>query len=201
MQELSPRQKDVYRFIDKYQAKNGYPPTYAEIGNEFKFQIGMVQQVMDALVRKGYAEKFPFVSRGIRLLKGDFTMKANAVAIPMYGNVMAGQPAFADDNIVDYVYMTKTRKSSSQLFALKVKGDSMKDAGFMEGDTVIVKKQASAEDGDIVIALLEDEATVKYLRRKKNTVYLQPANSRYKPITGKPFTILGKVIELRRNLQ
>jgi repressor LexA len=76
----------------------------------------------------------------------------------------------------------------------------MKDAGFIEGDTVIVKKQSAADDGDIVIALLEDEATVKTLRKKRNTVFLEPANKKYKPITGKPFTILGKVIELRRSL-
>ncbi|RPI16517.1 MAG: transcriptional repressor LexA [Ignavibacteriae bacterium] len=200
MQELSPRQKDVYQFIDKYQCRTGYPPTYAEISAEFEFQIGMVQQVMDALVRKGVAEKIPFTSRSIRLLKSDFSLRANAAVIPLYGQVMAGQPAFADDNIVDYVYMTKTRKSSSQLFALKVKGDSMKDAGFLEGDTVIVKKQSAADNGDIVIALLDDEATVKTLRKKRNTIFLEPANKKYKPITGKPFTILGKVIELRRSL-
>lgn len=198
MQELSPRQKDVYNFIDKFINANSYPPTYADIAEHFQFNVGMVQQVIDAMVKKGYAEKVPGASRGLRLLKTDNYLKANASPVPMYGHVMAGQPVLADNNILDYVFMSKSRKLSSQLFALKVKGDSMKDAGFMEGDTVIVKKQSSADDGDIVIALLEDEATVKRLRKKKNAVFLEPANPKYKPITDK-FTILGKVVELRRS--
>ena len=119
----------------------------------------------------------------------------------MYGNVAAGEPIFANDNIQGYISMEKNKRGHHIHFALKVKGDSMRDSGIYDGDIVVVKKQDSANDGDIIIALLDDEATVKTLRNSKIKAYLEASNSRYKSIVNKPFTIIGKVIELRRQYQ
>lgn len=118
----------------------------------------------------------------------------------MYGNVAAGEPIFANDNVQGYVTLERNKKGHHIHFALKVKGDSMIDAGIYDGDIVIVRKQDSADDGDIVIALLDDEATVKTLRNSKIKAYLEASNSRYKSIVDKPFTVIGKVIELRRQI-
>ncbi len=105
---------------------------------------------------------------------------------------------FANDNIQGYVTMEKNSKGHQIHFALKVKGESMIDSGIYDGDIVIVRKQDTAEDGEIVIALLDDEATVKTLRNKRIKAYLEASNSKYKSIINKPFQIVGKVIELRR---
>jgi repressor LexA len=198
MKELTPIQKKVFEFIESFINQNGFPPTYAEISDKFGFQVGMVQQVMRALLKKGKIEKDPFLARGIRLLKAPGIQKLNSVAIPLYGNVAAGEPIFASDNVQGYMSIDLTRKINTEnLFALRIKGESMIDAGILEDDMVIVKKQHDADDGDIIVALIDDEATVKTLRKKRNKAFLEPANRRYKPIT-KPFKMLGKVIEVRR---
>ncbi len=197
MKELTPIQKKVFEFIENFLNQNGFPPTYAEVSNKFGFQVGMVQQVIRALLKKGKIEKDPFLARGIRLVKAAGS-KLNSVTIPLYGNVAAGEPIFASDNVQGYMSLDLTRKIHAEnLFALRIKGESMIDAGILEDDMVIVKKQHDAEDGDIIVALIDDEATVKTLRKKRNKAYLEPANRRYKPIT-KPFKMLGKVIEVRR---
>ena len=199
MKELTPIQKKVFEYIESFINENGFPPTYAEISHRFGFQVGMVQQVMRALLKKGKIEKDPFLARGIRLIKPEGP-KMNSVPIPLYGNVAAGEPIFASDNVQGYMSLDLTRKiSPDHLFALRIKGESMIDAGILEDDMVIVKKQHDADDGNIVVALVGDEATVKKLRKKRNKVYLEPANSKFKPID-KPFKVIGKVIEIRRRL-
>ena len=199
MKELTPIQKKVFEFIESFINENGFPPTYAEISHRFGFQVGMVQQVMRALLKKGKIEKDPFLARGIRLIKPEGP-KMNSVPIPLYGNVAAGEPIFASDNVQGYMSLDLTRKISPEhLFALRIKGESMIDAGILEDDMVIVKKQHDADDGNIVVALVGDEATVKKLRKKRNKIYLEPANPKYKPIE-KPFKVIGKVIEIRRRL-
>ena len=199
MKELTPIQKKVFEFIESFINENGFPPTYAEISHRFGFQVGMVQQVMRALLKKGKIEKDPFLARGMRLIKPEGP-KMNSVPIPLYGNVAAGEPIFASDNVQGYMSLDLTRKISPEhLFALRIKGESMIDAGILEDDMVIVKKQHDADDGNIVVALVGDEATVKKLRKKRNKIYLEPANPKYKPIE-KPFKVIGKVIEIRRRL-
>lgn len=198
MKELTPIQKKVFDYIESFISQNGFPPTYAEISDKFGFQVGMVQQVIRALLKKGKIEKDPFLARGIRLVKALGIQKLNSVAIPLYGNVAAGEPIFASDNVQSYMSIDLSRRINSEnLFALRIKGESMIDAGILEDDMVIVKKQHDADDGDIIVALIDDEATVKTLRKKRNKAYLEPANRRYKPIF-KPFKMLGKVIEVRR---
>lgn len=202
MDKLTDKQQKILDFIAEYTSDNPYPPTFQEIAARFKITIGTVQDHIAALQRKGYLERIPDVARGFKIVSQE-TESMGAYddgMIPIYGNVAAGEPIFADDNIQGYIALEKNLRGHHLHFALKVKGDSMIDSGIYDGDIVIVKKQDAADDGDIVIALLDDEATVKTLRNSKISAYLEASNARYKAIINKPFQIIGKVIELRRQL-
>ncbi len=203
MVKLPVRQQSILNFIEKYRIEYTYPPTLKEIGDKFHITIGTVQDHVYALQKKGYLERRKDIARGFKVVKSDEEkslekMKSDLNLIPLYGSVAAGEPIFARDNIQGYVTMEKNTKGHQIHFALKVKGESMVDSGIYDGDIVIVRKQDTAEDGEIVIALLEDEATVKTLRNKRIKAYLEASNSKYKAIINKPFQIIGKVIELRR---
>lgn len=203
MHKLTVKQKKILEFIEKHGDEFSYPPTLKEIGEKFNVTIGTIQDHIKALQSKGYLERRKDIARGFKLIKSEEEnnidrLKSGLNIIPLYGNVAAGEPIFADDNVQGYVTMEKNGKGHKIHFALKVKGDSMIDSGIYDGDIVIVRKQDAAEDGDIVIALIEDEATVKTLRNKRIRAYLEASNSRYKSIIDKPFQVIGKVIELRR---
>ena len=200
--KLTKKQQKILEFILKFTEENSYPPTLKEIAGKFKITIGNIQDHVSALQRKQYLEKKPDTARGFKVVKtsagNKVTPKSDMNYIPLYGSVAAGEPIFASDNIQGYVTMEKSPKGHHIHFALKVKGDSMTDAGIYDGDIVIVRKQDDADNGDIVIALIEDEATVKTLRNNKIKAYLEAANPRYKAIMSQPFSVIGKVIELRR---
>lgn len=197
MVKLTKKQSQILDFIGDYSNENPFPPTFKEIADRFGITIGTVQDHISALQKKGYLVRIPDVARGFKVVReeGD---KADAELIPLYGNVAAGEPIFANDNVQGFVSLERNKRGHHIHFALKVKGESMVDSGIYDGDIVIVRKQDSADDGDIVIALLDDEATVKTLRNSKIKAYLEASNSRYKSIIDKPFSIIGKVIELRR---
>ncbi len=203
MHKLTSKQKKILEFIEKYGDEYSYPPTLKEIGEKFNVTIGTIQDHIKALQNKGFLERKKDIARGFKLIKTEEEsnierLRSGLNIIPLYGSVAAGEPIFADDNVQGYVTMEKNGKGHKIHFALKVKGDSMIDSGIYDGDIVIVRKQDSAEDGDIVIALLDDEATVKTLRNRRIKAYLEASNSKYKSIINKPFKIIGKVIELRR---
>ncbi len=201
MDKLTKKQNNILNFISDYTSRNVYPPTLKEIADKFGVTIGTVQDHVNALKQKGYLNRKKDIARGFIVTSNDSETRMasrNALSIPIYGNVAAGEPIFAADNIQGFVTVEKNRSGHHIQFALKVKGDSMIDSGIYDGDIVIVRKQDSAEDGDIVIALIDDEATVKTLRNKRIRAYLEASNSRYKSIINKPFQIIGKVIELRR---
>ena len=204
MDELTKKQKKILRFIEKFSSENHYPPTFKEIADKFEITIGTVQDHISALNRKGYLKREKDKARGFKVVKNSDGVKSHKAKkdielIPLYGNVAAGEPIFANDNIEGYVTLEKNTRGHKIHFALKVKGESMIDSGIYDGDIVIVRKQDSANDGDVVIALLDDEATVKTLRNSKINAYLEASNSRYKSIINKPFKIVGRVIELRRD--
>jgi repressor LexA len=204
MDKLTAKQKKILNYIENHRAEHTYPPTLKEIGLKFDITIGTVQDHIYALQRKGFLERKKDIARGFRVIKSDEEkafekMKSDLNLIPLYGNVAAGEPIFASDNIQGYISMEKNTKGHKIHFALKVRGDSMTDSGIFDGDIVIVRKQDTAEDGEIVIAILDDEATVKTLRNKNIKAYLEASNSKYKAIINKPFQIIGKVIELRRD--
>lgn len=203
MDILTKKQKYILDYIEKYISDKLYPPTYKEIANRFRITLGTVQDHISALKQKGYIDRRKDTARGFLILKNSKGQKFKKIKdeydlIPVYGNVAAGEPIFADDNIQGYISIEKNYSGHKLHFALRVKGDSMIDSGIYDGDIVIVRKQDTADDGDIVIALLEDEATVKTLRNNHIKAYLEASNSKYKSIINKPFRIIGKVIELRR---
>ncbi len=190
MNYLSKKQEDVLKFIENHIHEHGESPSLRTIGAYFSIQVRAVQDHISAIKNKGYLKVIPKRYNGIQLL-------SPSQDIPIYGRVAAGKPAFAVENIEGYVHGGVDRKTD--IFALRVTGDSMIDAGIHDGDVVIVKKQRSADDCDIVIAMLHDEATVKRYRFKRGQKYLEPANEHY-AIIKDPFEIVGKVIELRRKL-
>lgn len=208
MKELTKKQAKLVEFIKKFIMDNGYSPTYKEIAEHFAVNVNAIQQAIAALVKKGYIEKIQGISRGIKLTEKPvrkdegFTelqrAKANMITIPLYGSVAAGEPIFADNNIEDYITIEKPRHSAGELFSVTVRGDSMVDRKIVEKDKLIVRKQNTASDGEIVVALLDDEVTVKVFKKNGGLPYLQPANNRYDPIH-KPFKILGIVVGLTRD--
>jgi len=203
MDKLTYRQKEILEFVKSYSRTNSYPPTLKEIASNFKVTIGTVQDHIFALQKKGYLEKKKDTARGFKILKtkssASYQDNTEKEIIPLYGKVAAGEPIFANDNVRGYISINKISRGHKLHFALEVQGDSMIDSGIYDGDIVIVQKQDAADDGDIVIAMLEDEATVKKLRKNKISAYLEASNAKYKSIIDKPFSVIGKVIELRRN--
>lgn len=201
---LTVKQKRILDFISQYTADNAFPPTLQEIADHHKVTIGTIQDHIAMLSKKGFIERRPDIARGFKVNNPNADIKAKDPedekfeTIPLYGNVAAGEPIFASDNVQGYVTFEKNQKGHHVHFALKVKGDSMINSGIYDGDIVIVRKQETADSGEIVIALLDDEATVKTLRKNNISAYLEASNSKYKAIMNKPFSVIGKVIELRR---
>jgi len=200
MKKLTKKQASVLDFLKKSIEINLYAPTYKEIAEKFGNNVNAIQQVIIALEKKGYIEKTGGIARGLRVRENTppAQAKSNVITIPLYGNVAAGEPVFADDNIEGYVAVEKPRRTSGTLFAVTVRGDSMIEKRIVEKDKLIVRKQNTANDGDIVVALLDDEVTVKVFKKNGGKPYLQPANNRYDPIH-KPFKILGIVVGLTRD--
>lgn len=193
MRLLSPKQKEVFGFIRESIRKRNMPPTLREIAAHFGFSsTGTVRDYLESLCKKGYIKLNPRRARAIELIKGSF-------GIPVLGRVPAGNPNLAEENLEGYVGFDELMNSGEDVFALRVKGDSMRGAGILEGDIVVVRRRQKADDGDIVVALIHDEATVKFFRRRGKKYVLAPANDQYKEIVfGESFCIIGKVISVIR---
>lgn len=201
---LTEKQEKILNFIRDYKNQNGYPPTLREIAAEFGMSSTFgVKRHLDALIKKGYLNKESNASRGIKFVKNeDEEIPAGIKKIPVIGRVAAGTPILAMENIEGNIIIDPTLTGKSRnCFALKVKGDSMINAGIFEGDLVIVAPQANAFNDEIIVARLEDEVTVKRFEFKNNQARLIPENEGYKPIdvTGKEsFSVVGKVIGVLR---
>jgi repressor LexA len=156
---------------------------------------------VNQLVRKGFLKRAAGKARGLTVVRRPDDIVANLVAVPLVGSVAAGTPLLAEENIVGQVLVDGNTVGSGPCFALRVTGESMKDAGIRDNDVVIVRQQQLAEPGDIVVALLDGEATVKRLFIREQTIELQPENKKYHPIpigVDTDFRILGKVVAVRR---
>jgi repressor LexA len=189
---LTPKQSAILDFIRGYIADNGLPPSLREIGRHFKLSVGTVQDQVEALRRKGVLNRQPVQARGIRL-------PSSAGQIPILGRVFAGTLHAAMEDVEGHLPFEKKR-DTADYFGLRVRGDSMMGAAILDGDHVIVRRQPEAREGDIVVARLEDETTVKRLRFVKGRPVLFPENDAYRPIEG-PFDIIGVVTELRRRFK
>jgi len=195
MEALTERQRQVLDFISEVMSGSGFEPTVREIAGRFKISIRPVQKHIEALARKGFLRRRPGLSRGI-----DLASRKPLVSIPLLGRVPAGAPLQPFENAEDHVHVDREAVGSGRCFALKVRGDSMTGSGIFEGDTVIVRQQPGAEHNDIVVAMVDGEATVKKLFKKSGEVFLQATNPRYKPIRAKNIEILGRVIYLMRKI-
>jgi repressor LexA len=194
-EQLTVKQQKVLEFI-KLRIRESLPPTIREIAAELGFSsTGTVRDYLSALVKKGYIKRPNNLSRSIELLKN------NHNRIPILASIPAGKPDLAQEDIEGYLESSQIFRqegAGGEIFALKVKGESMIDAGIIDGDIAIIRKQPFAGNGDIVAALLDNnEATLKRLRQKNNTFYLEPANKNYQPIF-KNFSVIGKVISIVR---
>jgi repressor LexA len=204
-EDLSPRQREVLDFILDEVHKKGYPPSVREIG---KF-IGVKSSAtpynhLAVLERKGYIKRNPAKPRALEIIgfrNTEFQHTSKQLRnIPLVGRIAAGYPLLAQENIEDTFPLPADFVKDENSFMLEVKGLSMKDAGILPGDFVIIKQQNTADEGDIVAALLEDEATLKRFFREKDGIRLQPENSAMKPIITKDVKIIGKVIGLLRKI-
>jgi len=189
IKNLTEKQKNVLQFIFNKIKNDRMPPTIREIAEEFGFSsTGTVRDYLKALSEKGYIKVSEGKARAIELVK-------EAFRIPVLGAVAAGSPILAVEDIEGYVELGDFFFSDADIFALRVKGDSMVEAGIMPDDLVLVRRQSVAEIGDIVVALIGEEATVKRLVKDGNNFFLQPANSLYEPIpVNEDVSLVGKVI-------
>lgn len=177
MIKLTPRQTEVLDFIKSYLEDTGYPPTRADIARELGFKSANAsEEHLKALARKGAIEIIPGTSRGIKLPDSD--------GLPIVGRVAAGNPILAQENIEDYCEIPPNFFHPRADYLLTVHGDSMIEAGILDGDLLAVHKSRHAENGDLVVARIEDEVTVKYMKktRSKYQLLLMPANEAYSPI-------------------
>lgn len=202
MDGLTKRQRQVLNFVTKEIEKKGYPPSIREIGK--RMGISSLRGVtihLDALEKKGYIKRNSS-ARSIKILppNNEVITSIEVIKLPLVGRVAAGEPMFAEEYIEDWIPIPKSMVNNNKnAFLLKVDGDSMTGDHIMDGDLVIVKPQPVADNGDIVVAVIDDEATVKRFYREKDCIRLQPSNPKYKPIIlKKDFQINGKVIGLLR---
>lgn len=214
MQELTGRQKEIFNFLKKEIKERGYPPSVREIGAAVGLKSSStVHGYLSQLQDKGYIRKDPVKPRAIEVLVDDDNIEnynnryvdeklrsklMETVNVPFVGEITAGEPILADEKIEEYYPLPVEFANDEDSFVLTVRGDSMIEAGIFEGDLLIVKKQNNADNGDIVVALIEDEATVKRFFKASNHIRLQPENSNMEPIFSKEVQILGKVTGLIR---
>lgn len=207
MTKLSKRQVDILEYIKEEVKQKGYPPSVREIGEAVGLaSSSTVHGHLARLESKGYIRRDPTKPRAIEILDLDEVVsnipKYNIVNVPVVGKVTAGQPITAIENVEEYFPLPeRLAPADEQVFMLEVMGDSMIEAGILDGDYVIVKQQQTANNGDIVVAMTEeDEATVKRFFKEKDYVRLQPENSSLAPIILRNVSILGKVIGVYRHI-
>jgi repressor LexA len=200
MKELTDKQDAVYRFIVSSMKERGMPPTIREIGDEFHITAKGAYDHLKAIEKKGFIKTTKNQSRAIELTRNDplDAMPEQAMTIPVLGRVAAGQPILAHENVESYIPVPDKLSKKPGIFALKVVGDSMIEAGINDGDLAIIQKKESAKNGDIVVALVEDEATLKVFYKESDHVRLEPRNARLKPIKVKKVSIIGKLVGILR---
>ena len=198
--KLTEKQQAILQYIKESILKRGYPPAVREICQAVNLRsTSSVHAHLESLEKKGYIRKDPTKPRTIEITDDMFNLtRREMVNVPLLGEVAAGVPMFAEENISDYFPFPADMLPNADIFMLKVKGDSMVNVGIFDNDKILVAKQNHANNGDIVVALMDDTATVKTYYKEKNHIRLQPQNDDMEPILVKDVSILGKVIGLFR---
>jgi repressor LexA len=201
-QELSVRQQQILTMIREWVGRKGYPPTMREIASAVGLASpSSVAHQLDRLEELGYIRRDARGSRAvdIRISEPEFTREED-VRVPLVGSIAAGTPITADEQVEEELTLPQSLVGHGTLFALRVKGDSMIDAAICDGDLVVVRQQPTAENGDIVAAMIEGEATVKVLRTEGHRIDLVPRNPAYDVIPGNNAVILGRVVSVLRRV-
>lgn len=199
-QGLTSKQEQILKIIKESILEKGYPPSVREMCTAVGLSsTSSVHAHLEALAKKGYIKKDPSKPRTIEIMDDTFNLsRREIVNLPLLGDVAAGEPIFATENITNYFPMPVDILPNNETFMLNVKGDSMINAGIFNGDKIIVSKQATAENGEIVVAMVEDSATVKRFYKEKGYFRLHPENDALDDIIVKDLEIIGKVVGLLR---
>jgi repressor LexA len=209
--DLTKRQQEIFDFIKRYSASHGYPPTVRDIGKAVGLaSSSTVHAHLANLEKVGLLRRDPSKPRAIELLDKAASTAASAVdavksavlpgGLPLVGHVAAGQPLLAEENIEEYVHIPEIAGGEDGEYLLRVRGDSMIKAGILPDDVVVVRKQDTAADGEIVVALVGEEATVKRFFREDDHIRLQPENDALEPIRSREVNVLGRVVGVMRRV-
>ncbi len=202
--DLTKRQQEIFEYIKRYSAKYGYPPTVRDIGKAVGLaSSSTVHAHLANLEKIGVIRRDPTKPRALELLDravGSVKSVVKPGGLPLVGQVAAGSPVLAEENIEEYLEVPGLVGGDDGEYILRVKGESMIDAGILEGDLVVVRPQEVASDGEIIVALLGEEATVKRFFQESDHVRLQPENASMSPIRTKDVRVLGKVVGLLRRM-
>jgi repressor LexA len=204
--KLTTRQQQIFEFIKRYTTEKGYPPTVRDIGQAIGLtSSSTVHAHLANLERLGMLRRDPTKPRAMEVLADRAKRVVVPSGLPLVGRVAAGTPILAEENIEEYVEVSPLAAGDAGDFVLEVRGDSMKDAGILDGDTVVVRKQTTATDGDIVVAIVgeedsEAEATVKRYFRERDHIRLEPENEDFEPIRSPDVQVAGRVIGVFRRV-
>jgi repressor LexA len=199
--KLTQRQQEIFNFIKGYASKYGYPPTVREIGKAVGLaSSSTVHAHLANLEKYGMLRRNPTKPRAIELLFDKARKAMSPEGLPLVGQVAAGQPVLAEENIEEYVTVPAAAGGDEGEYVLRVAGESMRDAGILAGDFVVVRRQETADDGEIVVALVGEEATVKRFFKERDHIRLQPENPEMEPIRSADVRILGKVVGVFRRV-
>ena len=198
--KISKKQQEILEYIKSQILERGFPPAVREICEAVNLKsTSSVHSHLETLEKNGYIRRDPTKPRAIEILDDNFNLtRREMVNVPIIGQVAAGQPILAEQNIEDYFPIPVERMPNKQTFLLKVKGESMINAGILDGDLVLVQEEKTASNGDMVVALIADGATVKTFYKEEGVIRLQPENDFMDPIIVQDVSILGKVIGVMR---
>jgi repressor LexA len=199
--QLTKRQQEIFDFIKRYSAKHGYPPTVRDIGKAIGLtSSSTVHTHLSNLEKIGLLRRDPSKPRALELLKDTAKKAVAPQGLPVVGRVAAGSPVLAEENIEEYVDVPNQAGGDDGEYLLQVSGDSMKDAGILDGDHVVVQRRQTARNGEIVVALVGEEATVKRYFKESDHVRLQPENDAHEPIRTRDAEVLGRVVGVCRRV-
>jgi repressor LexA len=201
VKDLTKRQRQIFDYISTYLSKHGYPPTVREIGKAVGLHSSStVHAHLSKLESLGVVKRDPSKPRALEVMVQRAKKAVRPSGLPLVGQVAAGEPILAEENIEEYLEIPDMIGGEDGDYILRVRGESMKDAGILEGDFVVVRQTERARDGEIVVALLDDEATVKRFFREKDQIRLQPENKSMKPIRTRDVRLLGRVVGVFRRV-
>lgn len=201
VKDLTKRQREIFDFISRYLSRHGYPPTVREIGKAVGLHSSStVHAHLSKLEALGVLKRDPSKPRAMEVMVEKAKRAVRPTGLPLVGQVAAGEPIVAEENVEEYLQVPDVIGGEAGDYILRVRGESMKDAGILEGDFVVVRPGPHAENGEVVVALMEGEATVKRFFKEKDHVRLQPENSEMEPIITRDASIAGKVVGVFRSI-